>query len=82
MDVIVVGQVDLSAEPVHPVPGFKMFIKVVLIADMGVNEENTPKGKGESQDAQEGVGRLSDKVFKCYAYISSYHCFCCSGGGN
>ena len=73
MNVLIVGQVDLAAEPVNAIPGIQMFIIAVLVTHMGVNEENTGKGQGESKDAQDRIGGLSDQVFKCDGDVGTYH---------
>ena len=51
MDVLIVGKIDLSAQPIYPVPGIHMFIKAILITHMRVDKEYTGKGQGESENA-------------------------------
>jgi hypothetical protein len=73
MDILIGRQVDLTAQAVDTVGSGKVSVKTLLVAYVRVNKKYTGKGQGEAQDAQDGIGRLSEQVFKGNAYVGAYH---------
>jgi hypothetical protein len=55
MNILIVGQVDLTTQPVNPVTGFQVPVIADLITYMRVYKIETGKGQGESQDTQDRI---------------------------
>jgi hypothetical protein len=51
MNVLIVREIDLPAEPVYPFPGRDMFVIAMLIAYMRIYQEYTCESQCESENA-------------------------------